>query len=77
MKLIFFFIQTPAAPRSEELRDTPFEEHNSSDDHQMINAGSGKSSNQSDWILFATAIDRIIFILYCFIFIILAIAYSI
>jgi hypothetical protein len=60
-----------AQPRSD---DTPFEEHNNADDHQMINGG--KNSVQNDWILFATAIDRVLFFVYCFIFFVLFLTYS-
>lgn len=66
--------QTPA--RDEELRDQPFEDHSTADDSQMIN-NTTKISIQQDWIILATAIDRVFFLIYCFVFIILAACYSV
>lgn len=42
-----------------------------------IQQSTSKGPIQNDWILLATAIDRITFIIYCIIFIILASIYSI
>lgn len=66
----------PPQNRAEELRDQPFDEHTTSEDHQIIQTAS-KSPMQQDWIVLATAIDRIMFLIYCFVFIVLAVAYSI
>lgn len=68
---------------AEELREqqtSVLEDHdhigNSCDDRQMINPRS-KATSQYDWILLAAAIDRIAFLLYCFLFAILAIVYAV
>nr|CAD7417815.1 unnamed protein product [Timema poppensis] len=68
--------QAMMSGHAEELREQQagFEDHN--DDHQMIPRET-KSGSQYDWILLAAAIDRIMFLVYCLLFIILAIAYSI
>lgn len=72
------FQQQNEQRRGEELRDQPFDEHVTSDDHQMIQSSTSKrSSTQLNWLLFATAIDRIAFIIYCLVFTILAIYYSV
>lgn len=68
--------QLPKQQLSEELRDQPFDEHLTSDDHHIIQSNS-KGPIQQDYIILATAIDRIAFLIYCFIFIVLAITYSI
>ncbi|XP_018327385.1 acetylcholine receptor subunit alpha-like 1 [Agrilus planipennis] len=61
----------------EEMREqqaTEFEEHNSNDDHHMIQMIKlTKSHVQNDWILLAVAIDTFLFYLFTFVFIILAI----
>uniref|UniRef100_A0A1B0EX90 Uncharacterized protein n=1 Tax=Phlebotomus papatasi TaxID=29031 RepID=A0A1B0EX90_PHLPP len=62
--------------RSEELREPPFEENNAPDDRHMIHPVT-KSSSQHDWAILATAIDRIAFIIYCFIYIGLASIYCV
>jgi hypothetical protein len=58
---------------AEELRETPFEEHRSSDDHQIIQTPSNVKPNviQADWIRLAIVIDRVTFFIYIFIFIIM------
>lgn len=68
---------------AEELREQQaavFDDHdhmgNSSDDRQMITPRP-RSSSQQDWVLLAAAIDRITFLLYCLLFAILAIVYSV
>lgn len=58
---------------SEELRETPFEEHRHSDDHKIIevSANSVKSSHptHSDWIRLATILDRFTFFVYVVLFV--------
>lgn len=58
---------------SEELRETPFEEHRHSDDHKIIevSANSVKSapSSQGDWIRLATILDRFTFFVYAVLFV--------
>lgn len=58
---------------SEELRETPFEEHRHSDDHKIIevSANSVKSSHSthSDWIRLATIVDRSTFFVYVVLFV--------
>lgn len=64
---------------AEEMRDhqvTDFEDHNSSDEHQMIRS-TKKMPNQQEWVLFATAIDRLCFLLYSFVYLVLGIVYAI
>lgn len=62
--------------RDAELRDQPFEDNSTADDRQMI-SNLTKSSIQHDWLILATAIDRICFLSYCLVFIILAAMYSV
>jgi len=69
-------IPVPIQPRSEELQSQPFDEHNTSEDHQIIQSNK-KGPIQQDWIILATAIDRIAFLIYCIVFAILAITYSV
>lgn len=59
--------------QTEELKDTPFEEHRSSDDHQIIQASTKTKAHliQNEWIRLAIIIDRITFIIYILIFIIM------
>ncbi|CAH1114337.1 unnamed protein product [Psylliodes chrysocephalus] len=66
---------------AEEMRDhqvTDFEDGNSSEDNHIIKSqlSATKPSLQRDWILLAAAIDRLSFCFYCFLFVILSIAYS-
>lgn len=58
---------------AEELRETPFEEHRSSDDHQIIQTPLNVKPIviQADWIRLAIIIDRVTFFIYIFIFIIM------
>lgn len=58
---------------AEELKETPFEEHRSSDDHQIIQTSLNAKStvNQNSWIQLAIIIDRITFFIYVFIFIVM------
>lgn len=73
-----FFVQPQTPPRAtEEMRDQPFDEHLTYDDHQIIQKSANVGPIQQNWILLATAIDRIAFIVYALTFIILAIAYSV
>ncbi|XP_055683006.1 acetylcholine receptor subunit alpha-like 1 [Lutzomyia longipalpis] len=74
--LHFLQVQPNIQQRSEELREPPFEENNTPDDRHMIQPIS-KSSSQHDWILFATAIDRLTFVIYCFIYVVLATIYCV
>lgn len=60
---------------NEEMREGHGEEHVTVDDRQMISQT--HSSTQNDWILMAMAIDRITFLVYCFMFAILSISYSV
>lgn len=63
---------------AEEMRDTQvtdFEDHGSTDEHQIIRSVS-KAPLQQDWILLAAALDRLSFIFYSLLFAILALAYS-
>lgn len=55
---------------------TDFDENGLGDDKQFIAARS-KTQYQNDWILLAVAIDRISFIFYSLLFLILSISYSI
>lgn len=68
---------------AEELREeqtSGFEDHdhmgNSCDDRQMISPRP-RATSQHDWVLLAAAIDRITFLVYCFLFAILAIVYAV
>ncbi|GAB0093407.1 neuronal acetylcholine receptor subunit alpha-4 [Sergentomyia squamirostris] len=74
--LHFLQVQPNVQQRSEELREPPFDENNTPDDRHMIHPVS-KSSNQQDWILLATAIDRVAFFIYCLIYVMLAITYCV
>ncbi|KAJ9578993.1 hypothetical protein L9F63_024901 [Diploptera punctata] len=69
--------------QAEELREhqtSVLEDHdnigNSCDDRQMINPRS-RATSQYEWILLAAVIDRITFLVYCFLFAVLAIAYAV
>lgn len=64
---------------AEEMRDhqvTDFEENEGDDDHHIINS-TPKPSVQQEWIILATAIDRISFIGYGLVFAIIAAVYSV
>uniref|UniRef100_A0A6B2EBZ9 Putative nicotinic acetylcholine receptor alpha 10 subunit n=1 Tax=Phlebotomus kandelakii TaxID=1109342 RepID=A0A6B2EBZ9_9DIPT len=74
--LHLFQVQPNIQQRSEELREPPFEENNTPDDRHMIHPIS-KSSSQQDWVVLATAIDRLTFIVYCFLYVILATIYCV
>lgn len=64
--------------RGEELRDPPFDEQITSDDHHIIQQSRGdKGSLQHEWIKLAAAIDRIAFIVYTITFALSALIYSI
>jgi hypothetical protein len=56
---------------AEELREVPFEENKSSDDHRIIQTSTNVKaiSIQADWIRLAIVIDRATFFIYVFIFI--------
>lgn len=78
------YLQPNQSPRSEELRDTnptSFDEHHSAnDDDHIITCHSSVSKTgpvQQYWILLATAIDRIAFIIYFVLFFVLAISYAV
>lgn len=64
---------------AEEMRDQQhqavFDDH-SGDEHHIITP-TPRAPCQQEWILFAAAIDRISFVGYSLLFIILAIAYSV
>lgn len=63
--------------RGEEMREN-FEDHShAADDRHMIHGSVTKTSNQLDWIILGTAIDRLAFLVYAFVFIIMAIIYSV
>lgn len=63
--------------RGEEMRENAaFEETHTADDRQIIQ-GTAKSVHQQDWIILATAIDRLSFLIYAFVFVIMAIVYSV
>lgn len=61
--------------QSEELKEAPFEENGQSDDHHMIQMRSNTSSKahliQNEWIRLARVIDRIAFVIYVIIFILM------
>lgn len=66
---------------AEEMRDhqvTDFDDINSGDEHHIIRSSvnANKPSLQQDWILLAAAIDRISFVFYSLLFLILAVVYS-
>lgn len=66
---------------AEEMRDhqvTYFDEISQGDDHQIMRSPSisSKPSIQQDWVLLAAAIDRILFLVYFFLFSVLAIVYA-
>ncbi|XP_031617172.1 acetylcholine receptor subunit alpha-type acr-16-like [Contarinia nasturtii] len=63
--------------RSSELREHPFEEATNDEQQIIQQCRRGKNSLKNDYVKLATAIDRIAFILYLFLFIIFGIAYSI
>lgn len=73
---------TPPIPQQqrnanvEELRENTFEDHNTSEDHHMIQPVKSNISQQ-DWILFATAIDRLSFLVFGIIYAILAVVDSV
>lgn len=76
---IYLSLQNVQQPRVSELREHPFDEHDSmqNDEQQIIQqCRIGKNSVQSDYLKLATAIDRIAFILYLFLFMIFGISYS-
>lgn len=75
----FIILQQPERQfRGEELRDPPFDEQITSDDHHIIQQSRGdKGALQHEWIKLAAAIDRIAFIVYAFIFALSAMIYSI
>lgn len=58
---------------SEELRETPFEEHLHSDDHQIIQTPAKTTSKShgthNEWIRLAVIVDRATFFVYVFVFI--------
>lgn len=59
---------------------TDFDDIGHGEDHHIIRSASittKPSSLQQDWILLAAAIDRILFLLYSFLFCILAIVYAV
>ncbi|KAJ8913429.1 hypothetical protein NQ315_017173, partial [Exocentrus adspersus] len=67
---------------AEEMRDhqvTDFDDIITGDEHHIIRSShnANKPTLQQDWILLAAAIDRISFIFYCLLFLILAVVYSI
>lgn len=64
-------------PHASELREHPFDEHTTNDEQQIIQCRNGKNSLKSDYLKLATAIDRIAFLCYLFLFTLFAIAYSI
>jgi hypothetical protein len=59
--------------QSEELQETPFEEHRHSDDHQIIQTTSKANPIllQSDWIRLAIIIDRVTCFVYVLLFIVM------
>ncbi|XP_067009520.1 acetylcholine receptor subunit alpha-type acr-16 [Anabrus simplex] len=63
----------------DDLPERHFEDHTGSrnDDSHMIATSQSQAPAQNDWILLAIAIDRIAFLLYCFLFVIFALAFSI
>lgn len=70
--------QNEQQPRASELREHPFDEHLQTDEQQIIQqCRIGKSSLKNDYLKLATAVDRIAFIIYFFLFMIFGIAYSI
>ncbi|XP_026464536.1 acetylcholine receptor subunit alpha-type acr-16-like [Ctenocephalides felis] len=79
------FMQEPPVPcnRPEELREQPnasnFDEMTSTDDRQMIapSSASKQPALYQDWLLLAAALDRVGFLVYCFVFAIMAAVYSI
>lgn len=69
---------TPGGPttRAEEMRET-FEEGHTAEDRHIIQGSVTKTSNYLDWIILGTAIDRLAFFIYAFMFIVMAIMYSV
>lgn len=67
----------PKSSRGEEMTDSQpvFSEQQDLPEGQGIESTNLKSC-QHDWLLVAVAIDRIAFLLYCFLFIVFALAYS-
>lgn len=64
---------------AEEMKDhqvTDYEDQNSGEEHQIIRS-TRKVPVQHEWILLAIAIDRVSFLVYGFLFAILALVYSI
>lgn len=72
-----FIFQNNLQSRASELREHPFDEHLPNDEQQIIQQCRGKTSLKNDYLKLATAIDRLAFIFYLFLFIIFAITYSI
>ncbi|KAF7279395.1 hypothetical protein GWI33_007337 [Rhynchophorus ferrugineus] len=66
---------------AEEMRDhqvTDFDDMHVGDDHGIVRSHhSEKTTHQDDWVLLAAAIDKISFIAYSLLFVILAIVYSV
>lgn len=62
----------------EEMREN-FDEthHHTAEDRQIIQGSPSKAANQLDWIILGTAIDRLAFLVYAFVFVIMAIMYSV
>lgn len=58
---------------ADELRDVPFEDIATSDDHQMIQIPSKNKSTaiHNEWIALAVVIDRITFFIYLMIFLLM------
>lgn len=76
---IYLLLQTVQQPRVSELREHPFDEHDNmqNDEQQIIQqCRNGKNSVQNDYLKLATAIDRIAFVIYLFLFAIFGISYS-
>lgn len=67
----------PNIHRAEELREnSAFDEPHAADDRQIIQSSIPKLNHQ-DWVILGTAVDRLSFLVYCFVFIIVAIVYSV
>lgn len=64
--------------RGEEMRENAaFEETHTAEDRQIIQGTPKSVHHQQDWIILATAIDRLSFLIYAFVFVIMAIVYSV
>lgn len=63
--------------RGEELRENFDETHTAEDRHIIIQGSVTKNANHLDWIILGTAIDRLAFLIYAVIFIIMAVMYSV